>query len=93
MSGYIAHVRHLGLLLAPFVLAGCLATECPCGSDPSDPLSEHDLTYPGNHLVEDECVCRCGDDDPIAFPRDRECAEYERACVNAAGEPAERVCG
>jgi len=84
-------VRRL-LAIGLLVLPGCLGLGCPCGSDPADPFSEHDPTYPGSHVLEAECVCRCGADDPVAVARDGDCREHEGACVDGSGAPAQRRC-
>ncbi|MEM9072766.1 MAG: hypothetical protein AAGE52_29945 [Myxococcota bacterium] len=85
-------MRLLPLLALLILAAGCFEVGCPCGSDPSDPLSQHDLSYAGLHVLEAECACRCGGDAPIAYPRDRDCSEYEGECVDESGAPAELSC-
>jgi hypothetical protein len=75
-------------------LGGCLLGEagCPCGSDPSDPLREHDTAFSGVHVVDRQCVCTCGEDGPTSYPADRACSAYEGPCEDADGERAERRC-
>ena len=81
------------LALVAALLTGCaLNAECPCGSEQSDPLSEHDLSFDSPHVVQDECVCQCGDDVPFGAPRDRECTDYEQACVDEDGVSRTLVC-
>ncbi|MEC7524544.1 MAG: hypothetical protein VYE22_31990 [Myxococcota bacterium] len=80
------------LALALLLLPGCLAPGCPCGSSTSDPLSEHDVSFPGLHALDDACACRCGDDPPTSAPRDRDCAEYEGRCEDEAGVRRDRYC-
>lgn len=65
---------------------------CPCGSEPSDPFSEHDSSYLGEHVVDNECVCQCGDDPPFGLLEDRECSEYNGPCTKDDGEAAELIC-
>lgn len=65
---------------------------CPCGADPSDPFAEHDATYGGDHVVDNECVCRCGGDRPFALPKEGECSEYKDPCTDDSGNTAELVC-
>ena len=73
-------------------LGGCLGLGCPCGSDPSEPLSEHDPSYAGRHALELECQCQCGDDHLVAQPRDRACSDYEAPCVARDGQSRTLVC-
>ncbi len=84
----VRRVFALVLLLLP----GCLALGCPCGSSTSDPLGEHDTTFPGLHVLDDACACRCGDDPPETEPRDRDCAAYEGDCVDESGARRDRFC-
>ena len=79
-------------LLALLVLPGCLGLRCPCGSDSSDPLSQHDLSFAGSHTLAEECECRCGGDEPIGRPRDRDCADYDAPCVDREGRDATLEC-
>lgn len=78
--------------LALLLLSGCLGLRCPCGSDSSDPLSQHDLTFAGSHTLLEECECRCGDAAPVARPRDRDCVDYEAPCVDDEGRERTLVC-
>ena len=73
-------------------LGGCLGLGCPCGTDPSKPLREHDPNYAGRHVLELECQCQCGDDPLVPRPRDRGCREYETSCVDRAGERRTLLC-
>lgn len=69
-------------------IAGCLApNECPCGSSTTDPLSEHDLTFAGQHALDKGCVCQCGEDAPIAGDRKKNgsCEGHLDRCETAAG--------
>ncbi len=68
------------------------SNECPCGSDSNDPYSEHDQTFLGSHVLDDECVCRCGDGPPYVIARDKPCAEYSGACDDADGVRSLLVC-
>ena len=88
------HSLLLGLTLLFLTAGGCVLNtpDCPCGADPSDTLTEHDLSFEGSHLVDDECVCRCGNDEPFALVRDRSCGEYVGPCEDNAGEPRTLVC-
>ncbi len=75
------------------VLAACMfSATCPCGSDPNDPVSEHDPTFVGKHTVEDECVCYCGDDPPFGLVKDRECADYNGSCTDEHGQEQQLSC-
>lgn len=87
-------MRWAATLLVPLLLfaGACLGGGCPCGSDPSDPLSAHDPSYSGAHVLQDECVCRCGADEPFAVPRDRACADYDGPCVDELGDPQALEC-
>lgn len=86
------HMRHLVTSL--LFLAGCALLDgtCPCGADRSVPLGEHDLGFAGDHFVDDQCVCRCGDDEPTQLPKDRACSEYESECEDARGVTQTAVC-
>ncbi len=90
MSTFAGWTALLGLL----VCGGCalLDSGCPCGSDPSDPLAEHDLAFAGDHVVDDQCVCRCGDREPEAFPKRGSCEEHETACEEPEGTPRRYTC-
>lgn len=85
--------RALALALA-LLVGACALIEggCPCGSDPSDPLSQHDLSFAGDHIVDATCVCRCGNAEPEAFPKDGDCSEHEAECEDPSGRSRERVC-
>ncbi len=68
------------------VASGCGAgTSCGCGAPTGAPLSEHNLAFAGDHIVDARCVCRCGNDAPESFPADRACSDYETSCVDSAG--------
>ena len=89
--------RTLATLLAALGLAvvACIATDgfCPCGSDPDDPLAEHDLSFVGDHLVNNECVCQCGDDPVIGTPKDDgECPNDGEPCTDELGREHELDC-
>lgn len=74
------------VLAAAMAASGCFPDAgCPCGADSSDPVSEHDLGFDGRHIVDDECVCQCGDDAPYGEPVVQECSDYEEACVDRNG--------
>ena len=79
------------LLLLP-LCAACLDASCPCGADPSSPFAVHDQSFPGTHFVEGECLCRCGEHDTQALPRDRDCADYEALCIDREGDTARLRC-
>lgn len=75
-------------------VGGCTLMEvgCPCGAGSNDPLSEHDLSYEGDHYVDGACICRCGQDEPRAYPEDRPCSDYETPCEDQDGVTRDRVC-
>lgn len=80
------------VLIATFFSACNLGEGCACGADPSRPLSEHDLSFNGSHSVDDECVCQCGTDTPYGLVQDRECGQYEEACIDGQGTMRALVC-
>jgi hypothetical protein len=82
------------LVLPTLVLTACLASEpgCPCGAAAEDPLAEHDPSFTGRHVVDDECVCRCGDGEPLARPREASCAVHEVDCVDPSGVSRRLTC-
>jgi hypothetical protein len=72
---------------------GCLNSPgCPCGAEPDDPFAEHDSSYIGEHVVDNECVCQCGADTPFGLPIDGECSEYNGPCIDDNGDSADLVC-
>ncbi len=90
--------RTLATLVAALGLAGaaCIATDgfCPCGSDPDDVLASHDLSFTGDHLVTNQCVCQCGED-PVAGAKksdDGECEDDGLACTDELGQAHEFDC-
>ncbi len=92
-----AMARWLKVLFGMWLLvgaAGCGLLEggCGCGADPSDPLAEHDLSFAGTHVVDDQCVCRCGDDEPEAQPKIQACKDYEDVCEDRDGRERRSIC-
>lgn len=88
-------MRPVLVVVAMTALLGtsCAASnECPCGSDSSDPYSEHDQAFLGSHVLDDECVCWCGDDPPYVIARDKPCAEYSGVCDDTDGARSRLVC-
>lgn len=68
---------------------GCVlleGTSCACGIDLDAPISEHDLSFEGDHTVADACICRCGSDPPTQHPADRTCSDYQAACTDERGQ-------
>lgn len=91
-------VRTLSVLVAALGLAAaaCVTSDgfCPCGSDPEDPLASHDALFAGEHLVTDECVCRCGEDPAVGEKKgdDGYCPDDGKACTDELGEAHELEC-
>lgn len=78
-------------LLLP--LGSCLQQECPCGANPSDPFTEHDLAFAGTHFLDEECACRCGTGgERFALPKDTVCEEIGAPCVDAEGRETRLEC-
>ena len=65
---------------------------CGCGASTGAPLSQHDLSFAGDHTVDTQCVCRCGDGTQVAFPADQPCAVYETRCEGPLGERGNYRC-
>ncbi len=87
--------RWVGAVLAMSVLlSGCGVQDCGCGASPEDPLTQHDLSYPGDHDLTDECACRCGDGPLQPWPLDGEgtCEYPDETCTDDEGYPADLVC-
>ena len=76
------------------LLSGCGPQGCGCGADPEDPLAQHDLSYPGDHDLANECACRCADGPLRSRPLDGEgTCEYDgETCTDDEGYPAPLTC-
>ncbi|MGH1347575.1 MAG: hypothetical protein ACRBN8_38820 [Nannocystales bacterium] len=83
----------VGLVLA-LLATGCGAQDCGCGASPDDAFAEHDLSYPGEHDLTNECACRCADGPVQPIPLDDEggCEYAGAECIDDEGYPAELVC-
>jgi len=90
--------RTLASLIAALGLAAaaCIATDgfCPCGTDPDAPLGSHDPEFAGDHLVNDACICECGEDPVIAADKDDDgdCPDDGQACTDELGRSHEIDC-
>ena len=65
--------------------SGCGGGSCGCGASTDAPLSEHNLAYAGDHVVDAQCVCRCGEAEAFSYPADRPCDDYETVCAVPSG--------
>ncbi|MCR9160861.1 MAG: hypothetical protein ACE37F_03495 [Nannocystaceae bacterium] len=76
------------------LLSGCGIQECGCGASPDDPLAQHDLAYPGDHDLANECACRCGDGPLAPWPLDDEgtCEYPGETCTDDEGYEDDLVC-
>lgn len=76
------------------LLSGCGAQDCGCGASPEAPLAEHDLDFPGDHELVNECACRCADGPLQPWPFDDEggCDHDGVECIDDEGYPSELVC-
>ncbi len=94
MKGFRSPLGSLACLAMAAMLSGCGAQDCGCGASPEDPLAQHDLSYPGDHDLTNECACRCADGPLQPYPLDEDGGcDYEGAeCTDDEGYPAELVC-
>lgn len=98
MHAMARSLRTLATVVAALGVAAtaCIATDgfCPCGSDPDDEFAAHDPSFAGEHLVANECVCRCGDDPAIGTKQseDGECPDDGKACTDEFGRTREFDC-
>lgn len=87
MKAAVHFLRRRAIILIGVIMVGCLASggSCPCGADSDTPFDQHDLGFAGRHVVENSCVCQCGDATPVARPKQDGCTVHEIACEDLEG--------
>ena len=86
--------RAIPLAFVGAMLSACLLTggECPCGASTSDPIGAHDTSFTGDHVVDGQCLCTCGDDFPESFDDNGDCREHQTDCTDSDGNAHTFVC-
>lgn len=99
MLGRTNRARVLTLLCAAGLglgvgLAGCDLGGCPCGAAPDELLSQHDLTFTGEHVLAEGCACRCGSGPLEQWDYDGEgtCEHPDTPCQEPGGEQSRLEC-